>query len=245
VKEDHFAPLTTQSLKDLVVERFERLILSGEFPIGKKLPPERDLARRLSVSRPVIHEGLVELSLRGLVRIVPRKGCFVGDYRREGSLELLVSLVNYQGSSMDPVLLKSIMAMRMLFETETARCAAAHRSTRDLAEFHTLLEEESSVNLEDPVAVALIDYRFHHQIALASGNTIYPLLVTSFKPLYLSILERFYMDGSVIPPIFECHRAIAEAVRAGDPVRALEEMKGLLVFSEENLYRILEESRAP
>ncbi|HOI11649.1 MAG TPA: winged helix-turn-helix domain-containing protein, partial [Myxococcota bacterium] len=54
-------PLRAVRLKDAFLERFERLILSGELAPGDRLPPERDLAVRLGVSRPVVHEALLEL----------------------------------------------------------------------------------------------------------------------------------------------------------------------------------------
>ena len=55
-------PIKTDSLKDVFVIRFEELILSGKVKIGQKLPSERELALQLGVSRPVVHEGLVELA---------------------------------------------------------------------------------------------------------------------------------------------------------------------------------------
>ena len=67
-------PIKTESLKDVFVLRFEELILSGKFGIGQKLPSERELALQLGVSRPVVHEGLVELSSRGLVTLTPPRG---------------------------------------------------------------------------------------------------------------------------------------------------------------------------
>ncbi len=45
-------PIRTASLKDVFINRFEKLILSGTFPVGQKLPSERELALQLGVSRP-------------------------------------------------------------------------------------------------------------------------------------------------------------------------------------------------
>ena len=67
-------PIRTESLKELFIRRFEELILSGKFPIGQKLPSERELALQLNVSRPVVHEGLVDLAAKGLVTMIPRVG---------------------------------------------------------------------------------------------------------------------------------------------------------------------------
>ena len=71
-------PLKVQSLKSACISRLEGLILSGELHIGERLPSEREFAARLEVSRPVLHEALVDLGLKGLVQILPRRGVFVG-----------------------------------------------------------------------------------------------------------------------------------------------------------------------
>ena len=113
-------PIKSESLKDICVARFEELILSGKLTVGQKLPSERELALQLGVSRPVVHEGLVDLAAKGLVAMKPRVGTVVNDYRKEGSLSLLNSLVNYQQGRVDTDLLNSLLEMRMLFEVETA-----------------------------------------------------------------------------------------------------------------------------
>ena len=81
--QDMLKPLKTESLKEVFISRFENLILTGRLAIGQKLPPERELALQLGVSRPVVHEGLVELAAKGLVKLKPRAGAVVNDYRME------------------------------------------------------------------------------------------------------------------------------------------------------------------
>ena len=98
--EELLRPIRKESLKDVFVARFEKLILSGKLSIGEKLPSERELALRLGVSRPVVHDGLMDLVSKGLVSMKPRVGTVVNDYRKEGSLSMLTSLVNYQNGAL-------------------------------------------------------------------------------------------------------------------------------------------------
>ena len=63
--ETQLEPPGAVSLKREFIQRFEGLILSGQLAIGQRLPPEREIASQLSVSRPVVHEGLLELVARG------------------------------------------------------------------------------------------------------------------------------------------------------------------------------------
>ena len=132
-------PISTPSLKEVFITRFEELILSGRIAVGQRLPSERELALQLGVSRPVVHEGLVELAAKGLVTMVPRVGTVINDYRREGSLALLTSLVQYQEGEIEPVLLESLLEMRLLFEVDAARLAAAARTPDQLAAFDVLI----------------------------------------------------------------------------------------------------------
>jgi len=214
-------PIRTESLKEVFIKRFEELILSGKFPIGQKLPSERELALQLGVSRPVVHEGLVDLAARSLVTIIPRVGTVVNDYRKKGSLSLLTSLVNYHQGSLEPRLLDSLLQMRLLFEVETARLAAIHRTREQLEFFYMLLKEEDSIDHQNVAGISELDFNFHHLIALASGNHVYPLLLNSFKHCYLNLASQFFSDSSVLPVVFESHKEMVKAIEdKGDKTAA-------------------------
>ncbi len=214
-------PIRTESLKEVFIKRFEELILSGKFPVGQKLPSERELALQLGVSRPVVHEGLVDLAAKGLVTMVPRVGTVVNDYRKEGSLALLTSLVDYQEGAIEPGLLDSLLAMRMLFEVEAARLAARNRNSDHLAEFARLLLAEDKVAYDDVEKICDLDFNFHHLMAMASGNLIYPLLLNSFKQCYLNLAGQFYAVPAVVPVVFEFHKEIVKAFKDKDEKRAV------------------------
>ena len=62
-----FEKLVSPSLKDLFISHIEAMILSGELPVGQKLPPERQLAQSMGVSRAVVNSGVVELERRGFL----------------------------------------------------------------------------------------------------------------------------------------------------------------------------------
>jgi DNA-binding FadR family transcriptional regulator len=66
-----------QVIAEEVAARIEELITSGELAVGDKLPPERELARELSISRPTLREGIRALSAMGTVRVEHGKGSFV------------------------------------------------------------------------------------------------------------------------------------------------------------------------
>jgi len=179
--------LKAVSLKEVFIERFEELILSGQVSAGQKLPSERALALQLGVSRPVVHEGLVELAARGLVTQRPRVGTIVNDYRRHGSLALLSSLINYREGDLDPFLLEALLDLRRLFETETARLAAINRSDDDVKDLYEIVSRESAADRRRCSVLVDVDFEFHHAIALASGNPIYAMLIKSFEPAHKNL----------------------------------------------------------
>jgi len=228
-------PIRAESLKDVFIRRFEDLILSGKFPIGQKLPSERELALQLGVSRPVVHEGLVDLAAKGLVTMIPRVGTLVNDYRKKGSLSILASLVNYHQGNLEPGLLISLLEMRLLFEVETARLAALHRDRDQLESLRTLLLEEDRINQRDVGAICELDFDFHHLIALASGNHIYPLLLNSFKHCYANLAGQFFADPTVVPVVFDFHKKMVKAIKDKNEKSAARIMRRMLDHGAENL----------
>ncbi len=236
---DGLYPIKTESLKDICVRRFEELILSGAFSAGERLPPERDLAKRLGVSRPVVHEALVDIAAKGLVSMTPRMGATVNDFRRKGSIALLTSLLEYHQGKLDPKLLEGMLNMRLLVETENARLAAKNRTGAQLQEFYDLLKQEAQANHSDIEAVTQLDFEFHLLVTIATDNLLYPLLINSFKPVYTNLTSQFFQDPSVVPAVFDFHRQLVDAIRERNEQKSVEIMWKLLKHGEERLREII------
>ncbi len=234
-------PIKTESLKEVFVTRFEALILSGKLAIGQKLPSERELAFQLNVSRPVVHEGLVDLAAKGLVTLKPRSGAVVNDYRKNGSPDILNSLFNYHKGVLDPGILNSILSMRILFEVETARLAALERTDEQLAAFRTVLQREKKLAHTDLEGLVEVDFDFHHLVTMASGNLIYPLLLNSMKKIYTNLTRQFFEDSSVVEKTFGFHREMITAIKVNDDTAAVCIMKKILEHGERHFTRLINE----
>ena len=233
-------PLKNASLKNLFIEKFEHLILSGELKIGQKLPSERELGKQLQVSRPVVHEGLVDLEAKGLVKILPRVGAVVNDYRNEGSIPLLTSLLNFSRGNLEPGLLKSLLAWRYFFETQCARLASQQRSDQNLYDLEDIIDSEKNIDRGDLVAVTELDFRFHHQIALATGNMVYPLLMNSFKEVYTMLTSTFFSSQNITEEVYPLHRELVMAIEEKAEEDAATAMMKLLKHGEAKLMNILD-----
>lgn len=117
-----FAKLSAPSLKDLFVQQLQGMILSDELPMGTQLPPERELAQQMQVSRAVVNGGLAELAQQGFLEVRPRQGTFVADYRRKGNLSTLIAIMEYQGGVLGKDEIRSILEVR--------RASPQRRTTR-------------------------------------------------------------------------------------------------------------------
>jgi len=231
-------PIQVQSLKEACVARLEQMILSGELKIGERLPSERDFASRLNVSRPVLHQALVDLEAKGLVQIIPRRGVFISDYRRDGSLAMLSSLLSYHNGELAPDFGQSMLDMRMLLETETARLATQNRTDQNLAEFQIILGQELEVADSDPQTLTDLDFAFHLAIAIASGNLVYPLIINSFKSVYTSLTGEFfrkYVGTKVVKEVHQYHRKLVAAFTKQKPDSAIQIMIEMLKHGENYL----------
>jgi len=223
-------PIAIPTLTDEVVYQIESLILGGTVKPGQKLPPEREIAAQLGVSRPVVHAGILRLEQKGLVRIEPRHGCYVNDYRTSGSAELLTSLWRHKGEELEPAIVESMLEFRVAVEQEAAARAAERVAAGD-ASLHdklgALLDAAENADRLDPGRLAALDYQFHFSIALASGNLVYPMLMNTFKSIYLTLLERFFSSPEVVDRVNRFRRDLLEAISRGSAEDARRLMRTL------------------
>jgi GntR family transcriptional regulator, transcriptional repressor for pyruvate dehydrogenase complex len=231
--------LTKQTLVNDFITHFEKMIISGKLAIGEKLPSERDLAARIGVSRPVVHEGLIDLAAKGLVSRPGNGGAIINDFRKDGSLFMLNSLLSYNKGILEPKLAESTMDFRLLVEVEFARLAAKNRTEAQLEELRGILAEEKTADINDKEAISQIDFRFHHLIAFATGNIFYPLLLNSFKELYINGTLLFFSDPALTTQVFDFHILLVDAIHKHDELAAANVMRSMLEHGKINYMKMV------
>ena len=208
-----FQALVSPSLTDLFVEQVQGMILSGELKVGEKLPTERELAATMKVSLAVVNGGISRLASRGFVRIAPRKGVYVEDYLRNGNISTLESILEYSENYFREDLLSAIMDFRRQFELKFTELACASRSQVHLENLKQLVAaftRESDFSTASELA-----FRFHQEVAVASGNMVYPLIVGAFRELYCkSYFRMFTSRAKTARPrsLSRCWRRSAAAI---------------------------------
>lgn len=234
----HISPASAHSLKEACIAQLEERILSGELKAGRKLPAERDLAAQMNISRPVLHEALVELAAKGLVTIQPRHGVMVKDFRNSGSTAILASLLAYHHGQLAPELVESLFAMRILIERETAQLAAQYAVPAQIEQLQHLVDSESQLPCREIELLTSLDYEFHHLVAIASGNLVYPLIINSFKSIYTHFTGAFFSrccQSPVMDEVFAYHQQLVGAIQNHQPLEAARVMVELLIHGEKHL----------
>lgn len=206
-----FTKINNVSLTDLFIQQIENMILSGELAIGEQLPPARELAVKMGVSRPVISAGLIELEKLGFVEIQARKGAFVSDYRRKGTVETLVAIMRYNGGAMRKNEVESLLEVRHALESLTLKLVVEKATDQELVTLKELLDSYKAITTPEAMAEAV--FNFHHELAVISGNMLLPLLYHSFKPesTYLWTMScRKFGCEQLLETKFELYEAIME-----------------------------------
>ncbi len=201
-----------QTLADQLYGQILEQIVSNTLRRDERLPSENRIAAAFGVSRPVVREALRKLQEDGLVEA--RRG--VGTFVRRRPPE---KLIEYTAAGSVAGLMRAMEA-RITVENATARMAALRASAPDLARIETTLQTlEASMQARTPSVEA--DYQFHRAIAAASGNEVFIRMLDCTREAIeqgIDVAQKLTREGSQarIDAVMCEHRAILEAIRAGD-----------------------------
>lgn len=184
-----FKKLNTPTLKELFISEMEGMILSGKLEVGEKLPPERELAKSMQVSRAVVNSGIAELEKKGFLVVRPRVGTFVEDYRKNGTVETLVSIMHYNGGMLREKETRSVLEARIIFMNAAATLAIDNASDEEICSLEPYVDALRTCT--DPEEASSLIFKFSHEISYISGNCLLPLFFISFKDLVCNLWVRF------------------------------------------------------
>jgi GntR family transcriptional repressor for pyruvate dehydrogenase complex len=193
-----------------VVAHVRALIERGELRPGDRLPPERELAVQIGVSRPSVRAGLQALSAMGVVQARHGAGTFITDgppTLATGPLSFMAALHGFTKDEM--------FEARRVLEVGAVRLAAERATGQDLA---TIAEEMAGMfaSLDQPLTFLVHDITFHRAIARASHNPILASLIEMVSAMFYE--QRKANVGAVrdLREAAEMHRAIYQALRDHD-----------------------------
>jgi GntR family transcriptional regulator, transcriptional repressor for pyruvate dehydrogenase complex len=196
-------------LSESVAARLEAMIVSGELAPGRMLPPERELAQLLGVSRGLVREAIHELALKGLVSRRQGRGTEVrGPYRSE----FTGAIIGYLTQNVREV--AELLDFREALEPPIAARAAERATAADVQTLQRITAELESET--DPERAADLDARFHHAIALATRNHVLVKLVETSMEVLNQTRRRNLQTPERRRLSRDAHRAILAAIETGD-----------------------------
>ncbi|RFB80284.1 FadR/GntR family transcriptional regulator [Methylovirgula sp. 4M-Z18] len=163
-----FQAVASQRLFQQVADQIAGLIRSGELAPGTRLPAERDLSKKLGVSRPIVREAMIALELSGLVEVRTGTGAYVCA-KSARSTEL---------RDVGPSALE-LLAARRVIEGEIAACAAIAAKDKDIERLDEALAWYRREYLKGEDCYEA-DRAFHIGLAEATGNAVFVHIVEQF-----------------------------------------------------------------
>jgi GntR family negative regulator for fad regulon and positive regulator of fabA len=191
-------------------ETLIRAILSGAYPPGSSLPPERELAERMGVTRPTLREVLGRLERDGWLTIHHGKPTLVNDFWTSGGLNVVSGVVRY-AHTLPPDFVPNLLELRLHISPIYAR-AAIERSAEKVAAF---LEGYGLLD-DTPRDFADFDWRLHHLLTAVSGNPIYTLILNGFGGFYERMARLYFRQAEAREASRSFYKALLAAARRAD-----------------------------
>lgn len=212
-----FEPIRPISVVDLIVHRIEEMMLQGALLPGQRLPPERDLASLMEVSRTSVRQSLAVLKERGLISVRAGSGSYT---KVTGDLvitDLAGTLSSFKERVLEP------MEIRQLLEPQTARLAAERSSDEDIQVMASLLEDQRQRFTEGHSFVEE-DVAFHRQIAMSANNKILLQIIDNVQLMIRDSREVSLATPEGARISLKGHTKIHDAIRNRQPDQAYEAM---------------------
>jgi GntR family transcriptional regulator, transcriptional repressor for pyruvate dehydrogenase complex len=213
---------------------------------GDFLGREEDLAAEFGVSRPTLREALKLLASGNLIRASkgPGGGIFVARTAEQGisrSLSDAIAMMLETGS----ISLDELLEARLLLEVPLAGLAAYQPDEGTIERLRDVVEREAAAAPEDTGMRAETDTEIHRTLAAAAGNRMVQALTDWIFDVVQPLLIEVLQPAVVQSAIAEQHQTLLAAVEKGDPARAERAMKDHLLYLQDVLRMVREQSEGP
>lgn len=204
-------PLRRTRLYEQVAEQISAWIAENGLQAGDRLPPERELATRLGVSRATLSQALVALEVVGVVAVRHGDGTVLTDKARSSRI---TDAIRAHADRMPEVI-----EARDALETKLAALAAARRTDEDIATLTAALDEMER-DIDGGGRGLQADERFHGAVTAAAYSPLLARMMVTLRELIVETrIESLSQPGRPRDSL-AAHRRIADAIVAGDPVAA-------------------------
>jgi GntR family transcriptional repressor for pyruvate dehydrogenase complex len=215
-----------RSLAGRIVDYIRDLVERGELTPGERLPPERELAIQLGVSRPVLREALHTLAALGLVEARHGRGVFIAGGSVQATAQRLSQTLSHMGAHTEDdsaARIHELFEIRRVLEGAAAEWAAERATEEQIAEMRAILTRDKELRTANPVDVMLIselDGRLHALIAASTANRLLVLLMAALLDELATARSKSLVISGRIQRSLEQHEAVVSAIAAHSPTTA-------------------------
>jgi DNA-binding FadR family transcriptional regulator len=215
--------------RDRALNTLSALLEQPECAAGNRLPPERELATKLKLSRSALREGLEVLEAEGRIWRHVGQGTFVG--HRPTPQPAALSMITSRTSPSE------VLEARLLIEPLLARMAALRATEAEIVQMQRLLEKSEAAH--DAKTWELWDGRLHRAIAEAAHNGLLLSIFDAFNAMRRQAKWSALRQAALTPARHAAycaqHRAFVIAIAARDPARAEDVMRRHIEVVREGL----------
>jgi DNA-binding FadR family transcriptional regulator len=208
-----FTPVRTRRSFEEALDQIAERITAGDLEVGDRLPPEREMAAQLDISRPTLREALKVLSQAGIIEVRSRSG---GTVVRSDVIPREVIVGRSDGVVQE---IGDVLEVRRVIETNIALIASSRASKHDFEAIRATIELQRAASPHDVAYHLQLDERFHLLMARATGNPMFAGLVRSiFARLAIArdMTPRAAGDAALEVDI---HARTLSALESRDPAR--------------------------
>ena len=228
-----FKPIKQEKLSAKIVKQIKTLIVEGELKPGDPLPPERELMKLLSVSRPSIREALKSLVGMGFLETT------------QGNRTVVKSLAS--GRMLDPLhhllqddinIVFEIIEVRKAVEAWNAYYAAQRATSDDIRRLEANLESMRKKMETDGLILEEEDADFHLAISEATHNNLQTHIMFTIYDILKNSIDKYFADIDH-QTVFDQHRNVVNAIKSGDSDMARQRILEHLDYVESRLKDIV------
>jgi len=209
-------PVTRPRLYEQVVQQILAWVEDNGLDVGDRLPPERELASRLGVSRATVSQALVAMEVVGVVAVRHGDGAVIVD--SSGTSKVVDALHRHAERIPD------VIEAREALESKLAALAAVRRTEEDLARIDSAIEVMAA-DIEAGGRGLEGDELFHAAVTAAGHSSLLQRLMLEISDLIRETRIQSLSQPDRPRESLEGHRLIAQAIRAEDTAEAAATMR--------------------
>lgn len=212
-------PVKRSRISDDVLVQLATKIVQREYPPGGKLPPERDLAAMLGITRASLREALRQLENMGLVSVRQGDGVYVEDYKTNASMDF-VKFMFRTGIGIDVDFLVSIEEIRRMLGIKLLELASERADEEALARLQEIADNFPTEDTPELLAGEW-DFKFFHELACATKNQFFVYMLNTIKDVFRQIRVLYSQVETAPGTSRDIYQQIVEILKSHDREKAL------------------------